>query len=128
MKKSKFLDEIRDIARTKHYSYETEKTYLQWIYRFIIYHKQQHPKYLYKKEISDFLTYLATIRKVSSKTQNQALNVLAFLYRDVIKRPMEVLDFEDSKFGKRIPVILSRDEVNEILSALHVEQWLMASL
>ena len=92
MKKSKFLEKIRDIIRTKHYSYATEKTYINWIYRYIIFFNKQHPKNLGEKEISMFLTYLATVRKVSAKTQNQALNVLAFLYRDVIKRPMAVLN------------------------------------
>ena len=128
MKKSKFLDEVRNVARTKHFSYETEKTYVNWIFRFIKFHNKQHPEILKEKEISDFLTYLATVRKVSAKTQNQALNALAFLYKDVIKKPMEVLNFEYSRLGRRIPVVLSRKEVNNVLSQLNGEKWLMTCL
>ena len=128
MKNSKFLEKIRDIIRTKHYSYATEKAYINWIYRYIVFFNKQHPENLGENEISMFLTNLATVRKVSAKTQNQALNALVFLYKDVIKRSIEVLDFEYSKFGKRIPVVLSREEVKKVLSKLNGEQWLMVSL
>ena len=96
MKKSKLLDEVRNIIRIKHYSYSTEKTYIDWIYRFIIYHNKQHPKDLDENDISDFLSYLANQRKVSASTQNQALNAIIFLYKDVLKLPVKDLNFHYS--------------------------------
>ena len=79
MKSSKFLEHVREIIRTNHFSYSTEKTYINWIYRFIIYHDKRHPEDMGGMEISGFLTYLAVDRKVSASTQNQALNSLVFL-------------------------------------------------
>lgn len=78
MKSSKFLDHVREIIRTNHFSYSTEKTYIDWIYRFIIFHNKRHPEEMDGKEIAAFLTYLAVDRKVSASTQNQALNALVF--------------------------------------------------
>ena len=79
MKGSKFLDHVREVIRTKHFSYSTEKTYVSWIYRFIIYHNKRHPKDMGAKEIAEFLTFLTTDRKVSASTQNQALNALVYV-------------------------------------------------
>ena len=78
--KPRLLDQVRNAIRTKHYSYSTEKTYIDWIKRYIFFHNKQHPKEMGEREISDFLTYLAVKRKVSSSTQNQALCALVFLY------------------------------------------------
>jgi len=78
MKGSKFLDHVREVIRTNHFSYSTEKTYIGWIYRFIIFHNKRHPEEMGGKEIAEFLTYLAVERKVSASTQNQALNALVF--------------------------------------------------
>jgi hypothetical protein len=69
-KKSKLLNQVRNIIRVKHFSYSTEKTYVDWIFRFIIFHNKNHPKDMGEQEISQFLTYLATKRKVSAATQN----------------------------------------------------------
>ena len=79
MKSSKFLDHVREVIRTNHFSHSTEKTYINWIYRFIIFHNKRHPEEMGGNEIAEFLTYLAVDRKVSSATQNQALNALVFL-------------------------------------------------
>ena len=79
MKSSKFLDHVRKVIRTNHFSYSTEKTYINWIYRFINFHNNRHPEEMGGKEIAEFLTYLAVDRKVSASTQNQALNSLVFL-------------------------------------------------
>ena len=81
MKRSKLLDHVREVIRTNHFSYSTEKTYISWIYRFIIFHDKRHPNEIGGKEIADFLTNLAVERKVSASTQNQALNALIFLYK-----------------------------------------------
>ncbi len=82
--KKKLLDIVRDKIRFKHYSISTEKTYVFWIKHYIFFHHKRHPIDLGKKEIEDFLTYLATIKKVSPTTQNQAFSALLFLYREVL--------------------------------------------
>jgi integron integrase len=79
-------------------------------------------------EIAEFLSHLAVDRKVSASTQNQALNALVFLYKKVIKIPLQTIEFQRAKIGKRLPVVLSRDEVQIALSNLHGEFHLMASL
>jgi integrase len=80
------------------------------------------------KEIAEFLTYLAVDRKVSASTQNQALNALVFLYKKVLKIPLDAFDFKHARIGKRLPVVFSRDEAQDVLSSLHGEFHLMASL
>ena len=80
------------------------------------------------KEVEAFLTHLAVERKVSASTQNQALNALVFLYNKVLKNPLGEMAFKNSRAGKRIPVVFSRGEVNQVLSNLHGEYRLMASL
>ena len=85
MKGSKFLDYVREVIRINHFSYSTEKTYVNWIYRFIIFHNKRHPEEMGGKEIADFLTNLVVERRVSASTQNQALNALVFLYKKVLK-------------------------------------------
>jgi integron integrase len=79
-------------------------------------------------EIADFLTYLAVERRVSASTQNQALNALVFLYRKVLKNPLDNFDFERARAGKRLPVVFTREEVSRISSNLQGEFHLMASL
>ena len=128
MKSSKFLDHIKEVIRTYHFHYSTEKTYINWIYRFIIFHGKRHPKQMSGNEISEFLTYLAVERKVSSSTQNQALNALVFMYKKVLKIPLEAFDFKHARIGKRLPVVFSHNEAQDVLSNLHGDFHLMASL
>ena len=80
------------------------------------------------KEVSEFLTYLAVERKVSASTQNQALNALVFLYKKVIKIPLDNFKFRPARIGKRLPVVLSRDETQNVISNLQGEYHLMASI
>jgi len=128
MKHSRFLDQVREVIRSSQFSYSTEKTYISWIYRYIIYHRKKHPGEMGGKEIAQFLTYLAVERKISASTQNQALNALAFLYKSVLKIPLDHFDFRPARIGKRLPVVLSREEVQKVLSNLQGEFQLMASL
>jgi len=125
---SKFLDHVREVIRTNQFSYSTEKTYIRWIYRFIIFHDKRHPNEMGGTEIADFLTHLAVERKVSASTQNQALNALVFLYRKVLLIPLDNFDFKRAKIGKRLPVVLSRDETHRVISNLRGEFQLMASI
>ena len=128
MKHSVFLDRVREVIRTSQLSYSTEKAYVGWIYRYILFHGKKHPDEMGSKEVEAFLTHLAVERKVSASTQNQALNALVFLYKKVLKSPLRDMAFENARTGKRIPVVLSRGEANQVLSNLHGVYQLMASL
>jgi len=128
MKRSKFLDHVREVIRTNHFSYSTEKTYVSWIYRYIAFHNKRHPNEMGGKEISEFLTNLAVERKVSASTQNQALNALVFLYKKVLKIPLDNFGFKPTRIGKRLPVVLGRDETQKLISNLEGEFHLMASI
>ena len=75
----KLLDRVRDAIRLRHYAYSTEKTYVYWLKRFVLYHNERHPLEMGEKEISEFLTYLAAEGNVAASTQNQALSALLFL-------------------------------------------------
>lgn len=128
MKQSAFLNQVREVIRTSQFSYSTEKIYVSWIYRFIVFHNKRHPEEMGSEEISSYLTHLAMERKVSASTQNQALNALVFLYKKVLKISIGDLEFSNAPIGKRLPVVLSRDEVLRVLSNLQGEFHLMASI
>jgi integron integrase len=128
MKRSGFLDQVREVIRSRQFSYSTEKCYVAWIYRFIIFHEKRHPGEMGGKEIAQFLTNLAVERRVSASTQNQALNALVFLYKSVLKVPLDNFDFQHARTGKRLPVVFSREEAFRVISNLHGEFHLMVSL
>ena len=121
--KLKFLDQCREVMRFKQLSHRTEETYLQWIRRFILFHRKsaavtdaplqkwiwRHPKDMGEVKVRAFLTDLAARRQVGAATQNQALNALLFLYREVVGVEMDWVDgFEQAKRSRRVPVVLSR--------------------
>ena len=80
----KLLDQLRDAIRLKHYAYRTEETYAQWVRRYILFHDKRHPNEMGRIEIEAFLTHLAVQEQVAASTQNQALNAILFLYREVL--------------------------------------------
>jgi integron integrase len=128
-KPKKLLDQTRDVLRLKHYSLRTERSYCDWIERFIRFHQLRHPKEMGVTEITQFLTHLARIGNVSAATQNQALSALLFLYQQVLKQEVGWIDqVERAKRPKRIPVVLTRDEVHKIFAHLHGTPRLMAGL
>ena len=128
--KSRLLDEVREAIRVRHYSIRTEHTYVDWIYRYIIFHNKRHPMEMGEAEISRFLSYLATNCNVAASTQNQALCALMFLYKQVLKK--EVKDFGKNivraKRPKQLPVVLSLDETARLLSHMTGVQRMMAEL
>ncbi len=129
MPKARLLDVVRDRIRVKHYSYRTETSYLGWIRRFIRFHGGRHPRDMGGPEVEQFLSYLATERKVAASTQNQALSAILFLYREALEIELPWLDgIVRAKRPARIPVVLSRDEVRRILAQLEGTHWLAASL
>jgi integron integrase len=120
---------VRDAVRRLHYSPRTEETYVQWIKRFIYFSGKRHPAGLGAAEVTAFLNYLSRERAVAAATQNQALSALLFLYREVIGKPLPWLDELDRARGpKRVPTVLTRAEVERLLSCMRASKWLMASL
>jgi site-specific recombinase XerD len=95
----RLLDQVRGVIRKKHYSICTEQAYLQWIRRFIFFHNKRHPKHMGEKEISQYVSHLATHGKVAASTQNQALNALVFLYKHVLQ--IDLGDFGPTERAKR---------------------------
>jgi len=126
---SKLLDDVRDTLRVHHYAMKTEKSYVQWIKRFILFHKKRHPEKMGKQEVEQFLTWLAVDRNVAPSTQNQALQAILFLYRKVLKMELAWLDdVVRAKPQRRVPVVLSRSEVAAVLAALQGQYRLIGKL
>ncbi len=130
MQRRKLLDVVRDKIRMKHYSVSTERVYLYWIKYFILFHGKRHPVSMGKVEIESFLTYLATKKRVSPTTQNQAFSALLFLYREILGVDMseENIQALRAQERKHIPVVLTRDEVKSIIENLTGIYQLIVSL
>ena len=144
--KSKLLDQMREVLRVKHYSLRTEETYVQWARRFLKFHRQKvstphpgrggegewqwrHPRELGATEVVAFLNHLANGEHVAAATQNQALNAIAFLYSQVLGRELGDLgEFLRASRPRRIPVVLSQEEVGRLMASLEGTWRLMAQL
>jgi len=110
--KPRLLDRVREAIRAKHYSPRTEKNYVAWIRRYILFYRKRHPAEMGAREITEFLGALALKDKVAASTQNQALSALLFLYRAVLAQDVPWLDdLVRAKRAERLPVVLTRDEV-----------------
>ena len=128
-RKPRLLDEVRAKIRTLHYSRRTEESYTQWVKRYILFHGKRHPRDMGAAEVQAFLSSLATERRVSASTQNQALAALLFLYRVVLGIELPWLDdVVRAKPRQRLPVVLSRNEVQRLLDRLEGTHGLMARL
>ncbi len=129
MLKSQLLNQVRQIMRLKHLSIRTEKAYIGWIYRFILYNDKKHPKELGETEIRNFLSMLAIENNVSPSTQNQALNALLFLYGKVLHQPLGDLgNVVRANRSLRLPVVFTKIEIAEIFKYLSGENKLIVSL
>lgn len=127
--KPKLLDQLREIIRLKHYSIRTEQSYVDWAKRYILFHGKKHPKDMGAKEISAFLTHLAVDKNVSASTQNQALNALIFLYKELLKISVgDIGEVARAKRPIRRPVVMSRDEVKRVTDKMTGLPRLMAEL
>lgn len=110
--KPRLPDRVREAIRARHYSRRTEKTYVAWIRRYILFHGKRHPAEMGPVEITQFLNALAVKGKVAASTQNQALSALLFLYREVLGQDLSWLDgIVRAKRPDRLPVVLTRAEV-----------------
>jgi site-specific recombinase XerD len=126
---TRLLDQVRELIRMRHYSIRTEQAYVQWIRRFILFHGKRHPRDMGAAELTAFLSHLACQRNVAASTQNQALNAILFLYRDVLKIKLPWLeDVQRAKKPQRLPVVLTREEVRALLGQLQGTTWLMSAL
>jgi integrase len=137
--KKKLLDQVREVMRLKHYSIRTEQTYISWIRRYLIFHrdhphldptlsppsegaerekKWRHPRELGAAEIESFLTDLAVQRRVSSSTQNQALNAIVFVYKQVLHQEPGEFAAVRAKRPGRLPTVLTKAEVQRLFAAM----------
>ncbi len=125
----KLLEQVSDAIRIKHYSLRTEKTYIEWIKRYILFHKKRHPAEMGIEEVQAFLTHLASDRTVSASTQNQALSAILFLYRQVIKKDINISQnwFRAQK-SKTLPTVLTHQEAMTVISNMTGVPQLMTKI
>jgi integron integrase len=129
MAKTRLLDEVRNTMRVKHYSIRTEQSYIQWIKRYIYFHNKKHPADMGDAELSAFLTHLAVDKNVTASTQNQALSALLFLYKQVLGVELPWLsDVTRAKRPSRLPVVLPKDQVIQLLDGISGTNGLIARL
>ncbi|HWA99036.1 MAG TPA: integron integrase [Pirellulales bacterium] len=114
----KLLDQVRAVARVRHFSRRTEAAYIRWIIQYIRFHGTRHPRELPPAAIEGFLTYLAVERHVAASTQNQALAALLFLYQQVLRIELPNLATIRAVRSRRMPTVLSRSEVTRLLAEL----------
>ncbi len=127
--KPKLLDQVRQLCRLEHKARSTERAYVNWIRRFILFHRKRHPLDMGADEVTEFLTYLAVEGHVAASTQNQALAALLFLYQKVLKNDFGWLNgvVRASK-PKRLPVVFSREETAALLREFRGLRWMMACM
>jgi integron integrase len=119
----------REKMRTRHLAYRTEQAYLHWIRRYVNFHHRRHPRELGSSDVEAFLTHLAVDEHVSASTQNQALQALLFLYRQVLEIDLPWLEnVTRARRPKRLPVVLTAAEVRSVLAQLDGAPWLFANL
>ena len=127
--KTKLLEQVRDAIRLRHVRLRTEEASLGWIRRFLLLHHTRHPKDMGAEEVLAFLSHLAVHGQVAASTQNVALHALLFLYRSVLHQPWpELGPIAHAKRPRRLPTVLTHEEVTAGLAQLRGKSWLMASL
>ncbi|MFA8343472.1 MAG: integron integrase [Rhodothermaceae bacterium] len=125
----KLLERVSETLHLKHYSSRTEKSYLQWIKRFILYHDKTHPEQLGAREIRNFLSHLVEDKNVAASTQKQALNAISFLYKKVLNIEIgSIGEIEKPKGYKKLPVVFTHSEAILVIHNLKNETRLIASL
>ncbi len=127
----KLLAEMSDLMRRMHYSIHTERAYCDWVSRFVRFHQLKSRDALYvnaESKVEEFLTHLAVQANVAASTQNQAFNALVFLFKRVLNQPLENVSAARSRKEQRIPVVLTRDEVKQVLALLEGPSELVVKL
>ena len=124
-----FIEEVKRTLRSLHYAARTEDTYLEWLRRFLVFSSPRSREELRVEQVQEFLSYLAVVRKVSANTQNQALNAMVFVFREVLERDMgEIEKVTRAKERRRLPVVLTKAEVKRLVDKLEEPHRLMAEL
>lgn len=131
----KLLEQVHEACATKHYSPRTEESYVRWIEQFLRFQRSTagrwiHPRDMTAEHVEAFLTHLAVRRRVAASTQNQALNALVFLFRDVVRKEIGAFDAVRAKRPIRLPTVLSQHEVHQVFATMEPESMygLMARL
>lgn len=124
----KLEEKLRRAIRMKHYSIRTEECYVGWYRRFVLWHGKRHPAEMREPEVEAFLSWLANERRVSASSQNQAFSALLFLYAEVLAAPLGRVNAARAKRKKRIPCVLTREEVARVLDCARGETALMLAL
>lgn len=115
----RLYDHAVKVLRAKHYSPRTEKVYLHWVARYLAFHGWRHPRELREEHVNDFLSDLAISRSVAASTQDQALAALLFLYDQVLGEPLDRVEgIVRARKPKRLPVVMSRQEVAAVLAQM----------
>ncbi len=130
-KEKRLLDDVRNVIRLKHYSIHTERSYCGWVRRYVQYHRMASRDDLKggEKKIEQFLTYLAIDKNVAPSTQNQAMNALVFLYRKVLKEPLdEEINAIRAKEKKNVPEVMTREEVRQMIGIMEGTPQLIVKL
>ncbi len=123
------LDRLRAALRARHYSLRTEEAYVHWARRYILFHNKRHPQEMGGKEINQFLTHLAVAGQVAASTQNQAMAAVLFLYEKVLEREVGQLGpIIRARRPRRLPVVLTRQEVRRVLEELEGTYRLLGML
>ena len=127
--KLKLREQLREVMRFKQFSPRTEDAYWIWIRQFILFHGKRHPRDLGKPEVEAFLSHLTTAKNVAVSTQNQALNALVFLYREVLRKPFDQLGAVERPLRRpKVPVVLSQPEAGRLLTTMEGTTGLFARL
>lgn len=129
MAEKKLLDQMAEKITSLHYSKRTRSAYVEWARQYILFHNKRHPREMGRPEIEAFVTHLATQRKVSASTQNQAYHAIKFLYEQVLKTQIEQINLLRAKQTKRLPVVLTVEDTFKVLDEVYGEPFnLMARL
>lgn len=128
MAEKKFLELLADKIRAKHYSPKTEHTYVGWSKRYILFHNKRHPREMGRQEVEQYLSHLANTAH-SASTQNQCLEALKFMYRELLGVPTDTWNALRAKQGKHLPNVLNREDTRKVLDAIDHQMFnLMARL
>lgn len=127
--KSLFMTMIKEEMFKRHYAKRTIESYLKWISSFIYFHKKRHPAQMHDVEVETFLSHLVIELDCAAATQKSALNALAFLYRDILSKPLSLkLNYVKSSRQQKLPVVLTVDEMRSLLNCINANFKLPASL
>ncbi len=124
----KLEEQLRRAIRVKHYSLKTEETYVGWYRRYVLWAGKRHPGEMGAAEVEGFLTWLAVERGVVAVTQNQALNALIFLYKEVLKVEVEGINAQRAKSARRMPVVLTSEEAGRLMRAVKGDAGMVCRL